>query len=107
MERHAARRRTVVTVRLYSWRNEEEAPMFNRTISLTIAAAALAANIADATAANHYRHAGASTHKLSWVSHYAPSDHGRYTYGVSLRSGARPEPEHRGIFAPEVEVGGP
>jgi hypothetical protein len=81
--------------------------MFKRTISLTIAAAALAANIADAAASNRYRHSGASMPKRSWVSHYAPSDFGRHDDGVAARSRVSPEPG-RGMFAPEVEnISGP
>jgi hypothetical protein len=48
-----------------------------RTLAIAVlAAAALAANIADAAASNHHRHSGVSAPKSSWVGRYAPSDYG-------------------------------
>jgi hypothetical protein len=68
-----------------------------------LAAAALAANIANAAASNQYRRSAVSMPNRSWTSHYAPSDYGRHDYGVSAQSRV----PGRGIFSPEVENGGP
>lgn len=65
-----------------------------RTLAVAVlAAAALAANIADAAASNHDRHSGVSAPKSNWVGRYAPSDYGgvpRDDHGVASWSCVRP-----------------
>ena len=78
-------------------------------LAATLGGAVLAANIAGAAGLNHARYSGMSTSQPSLARHYAPSDHGRYIYGVSYGASARSRVEPavgHGILEENL-VGGP